>query len=151
MIQAITVPTSMKETITTFKTAIFASALSAGLIVLILFGQHTTVSGFGRAFETAFYAFPLAVVGAIVYIWLATKFSILGRVIRTNLLATLMALLIIIPMATVLSFVGIELPAQHDALVWIYLEILCSCAVSDAAYANRARRNQHSDPLSTPN
>ncbi len=141
-----------EKTITTFKTAIFAPALSAGLIALILFIQDTTVSGFRRAFETAFCAFPLAAVGAIVYIWLAAKFSILGRVIRgTNFLATLIALLIVIPTATVLSFVGIELRALHDALVWIYLEILCSCAVSDAAYANRTRRNQHSVPFLPPN
>lgn len=135
------------ETITKVKTAIFASALSAGLIVVILLAGHTAVSSPRRAFETAFCAFPLAAVAAIAYIWLAVKFSILGRVTRTNLTATLKALLIIIPIATILSLVGIELHALHNAQVWIYLEILCSCVVSDAAYASRARRSQFSGPF----
>jgi hypothetical protein len=137
MIWAITVPTSAKESIKKFKTAIFASALSAGLIVLILLVRETTVSNFRRAFETVFWAFPLGVIGANAYIWLAAKFSILGQVTRTNLAATLKALLIVTPIAMVISFAGI---APQDAQIWIYVEILLSCVISDAAYVDGATR-----------
>lgn len=139
MIQATTVPTSTQGTIKQFKTAIFASALSAGLILLILLLRDSTFSGLKRVFETIFFAFLLGTVGANVYIWLAAKVSILGRVTRTNLAATLKALLILTPLATALSLVGIALGAPHEAQVWMFVEILLSCIISDAAYA-RARR-----------
>lgn len=139
MIQAMNVPTAGQVRIKEFKTAIFASALSAALMLLILLLRETTASGFSRVFETIFFAFVLGATGAQVYIWLAAKVSILGRVTRTNLAATLKALLILIPLATVLSLVGIALGAPHDALLWIYAEILLSCVFSDVAYV-RARR-----------
>lgn len=111
-----------------FKTAFSASALSAGLIVLIFLFRDTTVSAFKRAFELAFYFFILGGIGANVYIWLADKLSILGRVVRgANFPATLKALIIVIPIATVLSLVGIALRAPHEAQMWIYLAIFISC------------------------
>lgn len=132
--------TLTKDIVEKFKTAIFASAVSASLIELILFlARDITVSSLSRAFETAFYAFTLGAIGANAYIWLADKFSILGRVVRTNLIATLKALVILIPLATVLSLVAVVLRAPHEAFIWIYVAILFSCAISDAAYAYRSR------------
>lgn len=123
-----------------FKTAIFASALSTGFVVLIFLGQYTKVPSFRRAFELAFYFFILGAIGANVYIWLADKLSFLGRLVRgKNFAATLKALLVILPTATVLSFVGIAMRAPHEALVWIYMAILFSCIFSEAAYAYRRR------------
>ncbi|HEX5424309.1 MAG TPA: hypothetical protein VFW94_12220 [Candidatus Acidoferrales bacterium] len=68
MIQATTVPTSTQGTIKQLKTAIFASALSAGLILLILLLRDSTFSGLKRVFETILFAFLLGTVGANVYI-----------------------------------------------------------------------------------
>lgn len=132
-------PTSTRQRINSFKTAIFASALSAGLILLILLVRDITAFTLTRAFEAALGLFVLGAIGADVYIWLADQWSILGRVVRTNLTATLKALLIVVPLATILSLVGIELPALHDSLMWIYSVILMSCIFSDAAYAGVLR------------
>ncbi|HEX5424490.1 MAG TPA: hypothetical protein VFW94_13155 [Candidatus Acidoferrales bacterium] len=135
MIQPITVPPAASQTVNKFKTVILAAAVSEGLIVVLSSVRHTAGFGFRQAFETAFCAFPLGAIGASVYIWLADKWSILGRVTRTNLTATLKALLIVTPTAMVLSLVGIELRPLHDAQVWIFVEILVCCIISDAVYA----------------
>lgn len=138
MIHSITVPASTNP-IDKLKISILAAAVSAGLIVVLSSVRHTAAFGFRQAFETAFCAFPLGVIGASVYIWLADKWSILGRVTRTNLTATLKALLIVTPTAMVLSLVGIELRPLDDAQVWIFVEILLCCIISDAAHARALR------------
>lgn len=124
MIQAMNARISTQVTIKEFKTAIIASGLSAALILPILLLQEAAASGLRRVFETTFFAFLLGATGAHVYIWLAAKLSILGRVTRTNLAATLKALLIVTPLATVLSLAGIVLGGPPDAQVWMFVEIV---------------------------
>lgn len=134
--QAMTV---LPVTIRQFRTAIYSSALAAGVILLILLFSKTAMPGLRAVLKTIFFAFPLGAIGAYVYIWMAAWLSILGRVTRTNLAATLKALLIVTPLATVLSLAGIALGAPHDAQVWIFLAVILSSIFSDVAYV-RARR-----------
>lgn len=132
-------PVSARERIREFRTAIFASALSAGLILLILLLGDIRDLSLKQRLESILCAFPAGVLGANVYIRLAARVSILGRVTRTNAAATLKALLIVLPLGTVLSLVSIAAGVPPGAQVWIFLEVAISCIFSDVAYV-RARR-----------